>query len=57
MEIQEAAWPSDQRNGRVISAMASQSRGPGFEAGSGNLLDLFLVVASSNPRAVGHASK
>ena len=57
MEIQEAAWPSDQRNGRVISAMASQSRSPGFEAGSGNLLDLFLVVASSNPRAVGHASK
>ena len=35
---------------RVVSASDSQSGGPGSESRSTHLLDLFLVVPSSNPR-------
>ena len=35
--------------GHVVSASDSQSGGPRFESHSGNLLELFWVVLSSNP--------
>ena len=38
------------QRGQVVSASDLQSGGPGFESRSGNLLDLFSVVPSSNPR-------
>ena len=38
------------QSGQVVSAYDSQSGGPGFESRSGNLLDLFSVILSSNPR-------
>ena len=37
----------------MVSASDSQSDGPRFESRSGRLLDLFVVVASSNPRPLG----
>ena len=40
--IKETVWPSGQR-------VRSQSISPGFASRSGKLLDLFLVVPSSNP--------
>ena len=36
--------------GRVVSALDSQSGGSESESCSGDLLDLFSVVPSSNPR-------
>ena len=38
------------QSGQVVSAYDLQSGGPEFESRSGNLLDLFLVILSSNPR-------
>ena len=38
------------QSGQVVSVYDSQSGGPGFESRSGNLLDLFSVILSSNPR-------
>ena len=38
------------QSGQVASAYDSQSGGPRFESRSGNLLDLFSVILSSNPR-------
>ena len=37
------------QSGQVVSAYDSQSGGLGFEFRSGNLLDLFSVIPSSNP--------
>ena len=37
------------QSGGVVSALDLQSGAPGFESCSGHLLDLFLVVSSSNP--------
>ena len=37
------------QSGQVVSAYDSQSGGLGFEFRSGNLLDLFSVIQSSNP--------
>ena len=37
------------QSGPVVSAYDSQSGGPRFESRSGNLLDLFSVILSSNP--------
>ena len=37
------------QSGQVVSVYNSQSGGPGFESRSGNLLDLFSVIPSSNP--------
>ena len=38
------------QSGQVVSAYDSQSGGLWFEFRSGNLLDLFSVIPSSNPR-------
>ena len=38
------------QSGQVVSAYDSQSGGLGFEFRSGNLLDLFSVIPTSNPR-------
>ena len=38
------------QSGQVVNAYDSQSGGTGFESHSGNLLDLFSVILSSNPR-------
>ena len=37
------------QSGQVVSVYDSQSGGPGFESRSGNLLDFFSVILSSNP--------
>ena len=38
----EAACPSGQRVGQVVSVSESQSGGPGFDSRSGHYLNLFL---------------
>ena len=47
-EVMESPRIRRQR-GWVVSASESESGGPGFESRSGNLLELFWVVLSSNP--------
>ena len=43
-------YQSRRHRDRVVNASDSQSGDPGFESRSGDLLDLFSVVPSSDPR-------